>query len=137
MRPAYISLRDTFDSLLYQVDVTSPYVTIVGGSSLSFTLPLTLPLQFEDTYKIRVDEWAVVSAQDCDLSRPETAEWRFTFLTFCQDGGDGFEPLVVVPLDSLPQPGGNISGDVIRIQYNKPVGFHKVLIILQWETLGR
>ncbi|XP_071791435.1 uncharacterized protein [Asterias amurensis] len=121
MRPAYISVRDTFDSLLYQVDVTSPYVTIVGGSSLSFTLPLTLPLQFEDTYKIRVDEWAVVSAQDCDLSRPETAEWRFTFLTFCQDGGDGFEPLVVVPLDSLPQPGGNISGHEIRIQYSKPI----------------
>lgn len=121
MRSAYISLLDTADSLLYQVDVTSPQVTIVGGNSVSFTLPLTLALGFGATYKIRVDEWAVVSAQDCDLSRPETAEWRFTFLTFCQDGVDSFESLAVVPLESLPKPGGNISGHEITIQYNKPV----------------
>ena len=128
LRPAYISLHGTGDSLLFQVDVTSPDVTIVNGNSVSFTLPLNLPLQFENTYKIRVDEWLVASAQDCDLSRPESAEWRFTFQTFCQDGGEGFEPLVVLPLESHPRPGGNISRHDIRIQYNKLVGGLK-----QWQ----
>ncbi|XP_022103149.1 uncharacterized protein LOC110985951 [Acanthaster planci] len=121
LRPAYISLFDSTDTLLFQVDAASPDVSIVEGTSLGFTLPLDLPLESQGEYKLRVDGWAALSAQDCDLSRPDTAEWRFTFLTFCQDGGADFEPLAVVPLESQPRPGGNISGYDVTIQYNKPI----------------
>ncbi|XP_038073606.1 uncharacterized protein LOC119741782 [Patiria miniata] len=120
-RPAYISLFDSADSLLFQIDATSPAVSIVDGTSLGFTLPLDLPLAFQGVYKLRVDGWAAVSVLGCDVSRPDSAEWRFTFLTFCEDGGDSFEPLAVLPMESLPRPGGNITGYELKIQYNKPI----------------
>lgn len=116
---AYITLYDEFNTAFHQVDTSTSEVS-VDGNTLSFSLSTGLPFQFGGGYKIRVDEGAVRSAQDCDLVAPPMAEWEFGFLTFCDFEGE-YEPLDVVPMESTPQPGESLTGRVMTISYNKEV----------------
>lgn len=116
---AYITLYDEFDIPFLQVDASTSEVS-VNGNTLSFSLSTSLPFQFGGGYKIRVDEGAVMSAQDCDLIAPPMTEWEFGFITFCDFDGE-YEPLDVLPMESTPAPGESLSGRVVTISYNKEV----------------
>ena len=116
---AYVTIFDALDFPILQVDTSTSDVS-VDGNTLSFVLSVDLPLQFGGGYKIRVDEGAVRSAQECDLILPPAAEWEFGFVTFCADGLD-YKPLSVMPTESSPYPGENFAGRVMQIGYNKQV----------------
>ena len=69
---------------------------------------------------MRVDEGAAVSVRDCDQGLAPMVEWDFVFVTFCTEDEE-YEPLTVLPTESLPSPGEDFAGQTIMIRYNKQV----------------
>ncbi|XP_022079081.1 uncharacterized protein LOC110973022 [Acanthaster planci] len=75
--PAYVTLRDSNDVVVWRVDATGPNVEVVNGDTLTFPNSHHVFLEYEAEYTISLDE-GVVQSNDRKCSvKSKPAEWSF------------------------------------------------------------
>ncbi|XP_022106258.1 uncharacterized protein LOC110987653 [Acanthaster planci] len=79
--PAYVTLRDSSNALIWRVDATGPDAVVVNGDTLTFPNSHEVFLDFKTEYTISLDEGVVQSAEGqaqrkCTV-KSKPAEWSF------------------------------------------------------------